>query len=93
MNVYYSVMLNKKSFDLYTLSYNKYIISKYKSSSYITNTINKLKGTSFKYNIFISFFKGLFYGFISFIIDEKIIKKIINFKKIKTLIFIFPKSL
>ena len=78
MNVYYSVMLNKKSFDLYTLSYNKYIISKYKSSSYITNTMNDLKNSNFLYNVGISLAGGLFYGIISTIIDETITKKLIK---------------
>ena len=77
MNVYYDFMMNKKKYDLNYFSYNKYIISKYKSSSFITNTMNKLKGTSFNYNCIISLVKGLIYGFISFIIEDIIIKQLI----------------
>ena len=80
MNVFYDFMLNKEKYHLNFISYNNFVISKYKSSSYITNTINNLKGTSFNYNIFISLIKGFFYGFVSFIIDEIIIKKILGKK-------------
>ena len=74
MNVYYDFMLNKKKYNTNFFHYNNYIISKYKSSSYITNTINNLKGSNFNYNIFISIVKGIFYGFITFIIDDRISK-------------------
>ena len=77
MNVYYDFMLNKKKYNTNFFHYNNYIISKYKSSSYITNTINNLKGSNFNYNIFISIVKGIFYGFITFIIDD-IISKVLN---------------
>ena len=74
MNVYYSFMLNKKKYNFTFISYNNYIISKYNTSSYITNTIDNLKGSSLNYNIIISLIKGLFYGFVTFIIDEIISK-------------------
>ena len=75
MNVYYDFMLNKKKYNLSFISNNEYIISKYKSSSYITNTINNYKDSSLYYNIIISFIKGIFYGFMNFIIDEIISKE------------------
>ena len=76
---YYDFMLNKEKYNINSFRINNnLIISKYKSSSYITNTMNDLKGNNFLYNIGISLIGGLCYGIISNILDETITKKIIK---------------
>ena len=78
MNIYYEAMLNKNKYNFNSISYNKYVISKFKSSSYITNTIDNLKNSSLIFNIILSLLKGIFYGFLSYKIDEIIIKRLIK---------------
>lgn len=77
---YYDFMLHKEKYNINSirLNNNDLIISKYKSSSYITNTLNDLKGNSFLYNMGISLAGGLFYGIISSILEETITKKLIK---------------
>ena len=76
MKTYYKFMLNKQNIYPNLIPTNNYVISKYKSSSYITNKMNDLKSSSFLYNIGISLAGGIFYGFLSTLIDESITKKI-----------------
>ena len=78
MNKYYDFMLNKEKYNINSLNNNNLIISKYKSSSFITNTMNDLKNKSFLYNIGISLAGGFFYGIISTLLDEAITKKLIK---------------
>ena len=76
---YYDFMLHKEKYNINSIRLNNdLIISKYKSSSYITNTLNDLKGNSFLYNMGISLAGGLFYGIISSILEETITKKLIK---------------
>ena len=72
---YYAFMLNKKKYDISTIknNYDK-IISKYPSSSYISNQINKLQNNNYFYKLGISLLSGIFYGILSALIDEKITK-------------------
>ena len=78
MNTYYEFMLNKKKYNPNYIIKNNLIISKYNSSSYITNRKNQLKNTNFLYNIGVSLISGFVYGIISSIIDETITKKLIR---------------
>ena len=78
MNAYYEFMLNKKKYNKCLFPNNNLIPSQYKSSSYITNTMNDLKNSNFLYNVGISLAGGFFYGIISTIIDETITKKLIK---------------
>ena len=88
MNAYYEFMLNKKKYNKILFPNKNLIPSKYKSSSYITNTMNDLKNSNFLYNVGISLAGGMLYGIISTIIDETITKKLIkdSWKDIKKLI-------
>ena len=78
MKTYYKFMLNKQNIYPNLIPTNNYVISKYKSSSYITNKIENLKNTNFLYNIGISLLGGLFYGSLCSLLDEAITKKIIK---------------
>ena len=54
------------------------IVTKYKSSSYVTNRITYLKENNVLYSIGFSIIHGIIYGFLSTLLDEIIDKNIIT---------------
>ena len=78
MNTYYEFMLNNQKYNINSIKYNNLIISKYKSSSYITNKMIDLKKESLLYNIGTSLVGGFFYGILSSILEEIIIKNVVK---------------
>lgn len=74
-STYYAFMLNKNKYDVNIIknNYDK-IISKYPSSSYISNKVNKIQNNNYIYKLGVSLISGIFYGILSTLIDEKITK-------------------